>query len=96
MNLDIPARVFDPDVDRHPMQPSNRGSEPGQERSPWAYLGLGFELAAPPLLGVFIGYYLDRRFATTPWLLITGAMLGILVGFYGFFRAVLPSRKGGE
>ena len=78
------------------MQPSNRGSEPGQERSPWAYLGLGFELAAPPLIGVFVGYYLDRRLATTPWLLIAGALLGIVAGFYSFFRTVMQSGKERE
>ncbi len=29
-----------------------------------------------------LGYYLDRRWETEPWLLVTGLMLGIVVGFY--------------
>ncbi len=44
----------------------------------------------PVLLGVFLGYWLDSRFDTTPWLLVVGALLGIALGFYAFFKAVIP------
>lgn len=59
-----------------------------------AYVGLGFEIAVPPLIGVLGGRWLDGRFGTEPWLVIVGALLGIGAGFYNFFRAVLGLRTG--
>ena len=62
--------------------------------SPLAYMGLGIELVAPILLGVFVGRWLDGRWGTKPWLLVAGAVLGLVLGFYSFLRSVLPVRKG--
>lgn len=59
-----------------------------------AYVGVGFELVVFILLGVAGGMYLDNRWGTKPWLVVTGALLGIAVGFYNFFRAVLPAARG--
>lgn len=59
-----------------------------------AYLGLGFELAAPVLVGTYVGYRLDRWLETSPWFLILGALLGIAAGFLNFFRRVLPPKDG--
>lgn len=61
--------------------------------SPFAYMGLGIELVAPILLGVFVGRWLDGRWNTEPWLLIVGAVLGLVLGFYSFLRSVLPVGK---
>jgi F0F1-type ATP synthase assembly protein I len=57
-------------------------------------MGLGIELVAPILLGVFVGRWLDGRWGTKPWLLVVGAVLGLVLGFYSFLRSVLPVRKG--
>jgi F0F1-type ATP synthase assembly protein I len=57
------------------------------------HLGLGVELIAPLLAGLFGGYWLDGKLGTSPWFLITGTVLGFAAGFLNFFRAVLP-RKG--
>jgi ATP synthase protein I len=35
-----------------------------------------------------VGYLLDRWIGTTPWLLLTGFMIGIGVGFSGLYRLV--------
>lgn len=61
-------------------------------RSPFSYLGLGFEIAIPILLGAYGGYHLDRWLGTGPWLFVVGALLGMALGFYGFFKAVQPPR----
>ena len=61
--------------------------------SPLAYMGLGIELVAPILLGVFVGRWLDGRWGTKPWLLVVGAVLGLVLGFYSFLRSVLPAGK---
>ena len=62
--------------------------------SPLAYMGLGIELVAPILLGVFVGRWLDGRWGTKPWLLVVGSVLGLVLGFYSFLRSVLPSGEG--
>ena len=47
-----------------------------------AALSLFFSVAA--LCGV--GWALDRWLGTKPWLLVTGIVLGAIVGFYQFFK----------
>jgi F0F1-type ATP synthase assembly protein I len=59
-------------------------------------MGLGVELVAPILLGVFVGRWLDGRWGTEPWLLVAGSVLGLVVGFYTFLRSVLPVGKDGR
>jgi len=59
-------------------------------------MGLGIELVAPILLGIFVGRWLDGRWGTEPWLLVAGSVLGMIVGFYSFLRSVLPARKAGR
>ncbi len=53
------------------------------------FLNLGSLLAGCVLLGVGLGYALDRYFDTQPWLLLAGSMLGVGSGFYHFFKVVL-------
>ena len=62
--------------------------------SPWSYVGLGFQIAVPLLVGVYAGHRLDEWLGTTPWLLLVGALMGMAAGFLGFFRTVLPPRGG--
>ena len=68
----------------------------GVPPSPWSYMSLGFELITPILLGVFGGLWLDGRWGTRPWLMVSGSLLGLIVGFYAFLKRVLPrgGRKG--
>ena len=61
--------------------------------SPWSYLGLGFEIAIPVLLGIYIGYRLDRWLDTSPWLLVVGAFAGVGLSLYGLFRRTLGQTK---
>lgn len=37
-----------------------------------------------------LGYFLDGRWGTAPWLLITGLAIGIVVGFYEVIKAARP------
>ena len=63
-------------------------------RSPYAYLGLGFEIAVPIVLLLLAGYKLDVWLDTTPWIALVGAFLGFAVAFYNLFRRVgRPSRN---
>ena len=57
------------------------------------YTGLGLQLALPVGLGCLAGYKLDAAWNTEPWLLVGGAVLGILVGFVTFFTTILKYEK---
>jgi len=39
-----------------------------------------------------IGYALDRWLRTSPWFLLAGLLLGLVVGFYELVKAVWPQR----
>jgi len=66
--------------------------EKGQP-SPLRFVGVGFELVVPLLAGVLLGRWLDGRFGTGPWLLLTGTVLGMAAGFLSFLRSVLPGAE---
>jgi ATP synthase protein I len=40
-----------------------------------------------------LGWWLDKKLATSPWLLVGGALFGIGVGFYAFFKALIALGK---
>lgn len=52
--------------------------------------GIGFYIAICILLGVGGGLWLDNRFNTGPWLLITGMCFGLFLAVYGVYRMVRP------
>lgn len=52
------------------------------------FMGLGTELAASVAGMLLLGYFLDRLLNTSPWLLLTGAAVGMIGGFYNFIREV--------
>nr|WP_184249214.1 AtpZ/AtpI family protein [Gracilibacillus halotolerans] len=46
------------------------------------------QLVGAPLIGIFIGRYLDNHYSTKPLFLITGLLLGLAAGLYGTFHYV--------
>ncbi len=52
----------------------------------WSIGGMGLELAGAIVLLGLLGWWLDRRYGTGPWLALTGAMIGIIGGGYNFIR----------
>lgn len=50
------------------------------------YGGVGFQLAASVVGGLLIGDYFDRRWDLSPWLTMTGLILGATGGFYNLIR----------
>jgi len=60
--------------------------------NPWVvvglYGGLGFQLSASVVVGLFLGHYLDGKWGTSPWLAVTGLILGAVGGFYNLFRVL--------
>ena len=57
------------------------------------YIDASWQLAGAVGLGTLAGWWLDKRFSTGPWLLVAGALLGIGVGFYMFFKILMNLSK---
>lgn len=58
-----------------------------------AFTGLGIQLVASVLLGLYGGRWLDGKLGTAPWLLVAGAFLGAFAGFYGMYRSLMASQR---
>ncbi len=74
------------------------GGNPGDSGRKWVtafapYLTIGMQLAFAVVGFFFLGRWLDGVFYTTPWLMITGLVIGTTGGFIGFFRAAISMAK---
>lgn len=47
---------------------------------------LGLEFAAAEILGGGLGFWLDKKYHTSPWFLITGVIAGFMLGMYIVWR----------
>jgi F0F1-type ATP synthase assembly protein I len=56
-------------------------------------LGLGSTLAASVLLGLGVGYWLDGKLGTRPWLFLAGGAFGVLTAFVQFYKLVVDRRR---
>jgi len=56
-------------------------------------IGIGFEFLAAIVLMGALGWYLDRRLGTSPWLLIAGGAVGFAAGLTLMLRAAAQSFK---
>jgi F0F1-type ATP synthase assembly protein I len=59
---------------------------PGETNKALALAGAAFVLPAAVLLAGGLGYILDRRLGTMPWLTLAGVMLGMAAGFVEILR----------
>lgn len=86
------------------VSPDSRDARPGERpgrsgnwgtalRDVAPYIGIGSTLAITVLLGLGVGYWLDQRLKTDPWLLLAGGVLGIVAAMYQFFKTVAGLRK---
>jgi F0F1-type ATP synthase assembly protein I len=57
------------------------------------YMGLGFQLAAAMAVFGAIGWWLDERWKTTPWLLVVGVLLGAVGGMISIIRTSIRSGR---
>ena len=49
---------------------------------------LAFAFPVSIAVGTYIGYYLDGKLGTSPWLTIVFLFVGVAAGFLNLFRAV--------
>jgi len=65
----------------------------GKSRSIYNLLTVGTTLVACIVTGYFLGSYLDRKWGTSPWLVVAGVLLGTAAGFVSLFRMVSRNLK---
>jgi F0F1-type ATP synthase assembly protein I len=62
------------------------------EKSPWRHAQIGLQLSICVLAGFFAGYWADKKFATSPWLALTGAAIGMAAAFYSIAREMMDDK----
>ena len=61
------------------------------------YLNIGGMFAGCMVVGVALGWWLDKELDTSPWMLLGGSLLGIVSGFYHFIKVVMKlDKKAGD
>ncbi len=53
----------------------------------WA-VRVGTEIVASTMIGLGLGYFLDRWLGTRPWLLLLFFLFGVAAGFLNLYRAL--------
>ena len=57
------------------------------------YAGLGLQFVATVALFGGLGWWIDARAGTTPWLLVAGVLAGAVVAFVLILRSVPPAQS---
>jgi len=65
----------------------DEGGSPGWIR----YAGLGLEMAGAIGGFAFAGHWIDGHFATAPWGIVVGVILGLVGGLYNLVRQSLAA-----
>ncbi len=65
----------------------------GSPKSAFAYVSIGMQLAATILICVIGGYKLDQYYKMTPVFLISGTVLGMVIGFYSLFKELADDKS---
>jgi F0F1-type ATP synthase assembly protein I len=60
------------------------------------YTGFGLAWALSVLFFLLIGYWLDQRLGSLPWLTIAGAFLGAAGGFISLVRGVTAAGRADD
>ncbi len=57
------------------------------------YMGLGLQLALAMVVFGALGWWLDGRLGTDPWLMVVGLLVGSVGGTVSIIRASIQSTK---
>ena len=68
--------------------PSGPGKSKKQDENPWRYAHVGFQLILTFMLGLGVGFLLDIRYDTFPWMILVGSFLGFVLGMYHLIKVI--------
>jgi ATP synthase protein I len=57
---------------------------------------VGLELGLSVVIGLLVGYYLDKEAGTGPWLMLLFLGFGLVAGFRGVLKAVKRAERAAE
>lgn len=57
--------------------------------------GLGSELLGALAVGAVPGWWIDKKFHTSPWGILVGVMVGICLGLFQLIRSTSQRQNGG-
>ena len=84
------AKPGDPEGERRGLSKLAKGYQRSEP-----YVGAVSSLVGGVVGFSLLGYWLDKKAGNAkPWFFITGALLGMVGGFIGFFRTVQGMNKG--
>jgi ATP synthase protein I len=77
------------------MRPAERAAAKAPDAPPgWVgYAGAGFEFVAAILLPGALGWWLDRKFGSAPWIMLAGGLLGFMAGLRILMRSVTKPKR---
>ncbi len=58
-----------------------------------SYMMVGVQFALSIIIGVVIGYYLDKRLSTFPWMTIFWLLIGFAAGLKNLYRELKKVAK---
>ena len=70
------------------MAPTDKRREPSMLAALGLASGIGLQLAVAVLAGLGLGYLVDRAVHTSPWFLLAGLLLGVVVGGSSVVRTI--------
>ena len=76
-----------------PSKPSQSGRE---MLSALSFATIGLEMGVSIFVGWYAGQWLDERFETRPWLMVTFLFLGLFSGFRSLFRLAMRAAKDAQ
>jgi ATP synthase protein I len=60
------------------------------------YSGVGLELAGAIAGLALLGYWIDGKFGTSPWGILTGVVVGLVGGLYNLVKQSLEAVREGQ
>jgi ATP synthase protein I len=78
------------------MGPNNFREDSGWIKRIVSLSALGLTLVIATMIGFAIGYYLDSKLGTKPWLTLAFFLIGVAAGFYTVFKEVFKEIRRDE
>ena len=74
--------------------------ENNKKQNPWSAVSfaweLGYSISIPLVIFTLGGRFLDRKFETSPWLLLTGLFVSIIITLYIVYQKTMKIIKNQE